>query len=111
MSEHKKPYPLLGRVIGRLVGQEGTTRFLFLLGGACLALALTHITFHMHGHFRIESVPVFFGVYGFVMFVLLILLAKGLRVLVKRPEDYYGPRAIDSEDYPEDQLGKVDYDA
>jgi len=111
MSAREKPYPLLGRLIGRIVGREGSSRFLILLGGACLALAMTHLTFHMQGHFRIETVPVFYGLYGLVMFTLLILLAKGLRVLVKRPEDYYGPRAVDREAYPEDDLGKVDHDA
>jgi hypothetical protein len=36
-------------------------------------------------------------------------VAKGLRVLIKRPEDYYGNKAVDTEEYPEDQLDKREH--
>ena len=42
-----------------------------------------------HGHFPWESTPEFFAVYGFVACVSLIFVAKLLRLLVKRKEDYY----------------------
>jgi hypothetical protein len=42
-----------------------------------------------HGHFSWESVPGFYAVYGFIACVSLIFLAKLLRKLVKRGEDYY----------------------
>ena len=48
--------------------------------------------------------PGFYGVYGFFMFTALILVAKALRLFIKRPENYYGDKAIDTEDYPTDQL-------
>jgi len=38
------------------------------------------------------------------MFTALILVAKVLILLIKRPENYYGSKAIDNEDYPTDQL-------
>jgi hypothetical protein len=44
------------------------------------------------------------------MFTALILAAKTLRIFIKRPENYYGDKAIDIEDYPADQLEKVDND-
>ncbi len=111
MADDPKKYPLLGRLIGAIVGPEGTTRFLYLMAAICLGLFLLDFTYEKHGHFNIENRPGFYGFYGFVMFTGLILLAKGLRVLIKRPEDYYGDKAVDTEAYPEDQLGKVDYDA
>ena len=111
MADDPKRYPALGRLLGRIAGPEGTTRFLFLLGGICLALFLTDFLYEKHGHFNIENIPGFYGFYGFIMFTAIILLAMGLRVLIKRPENYYGDKAVDREDYPEDQLGKVDYDA
>jgi hypothetical protein len=37
-----------------------------------------------------EHVWEFYTLYGFLGIVLLVLLAKGLRRLVMRPEDYYG---------------------
>jgi hypothetical protein len=42
-----------------------------------------------HGHFAWEEVPCFFAAYGFIGCVSLIFVAKGLRALVKKREDYY----------------------
>jgi hypothetical protein len=42
-----------------------------------------------HGHFPWENVWGFYAVYGFIGCVGLIFIAKGLRRLVKRKEDYY----------------------
>lgn len=42
-----------------------------------------------HPHFEAERLPVFFAVYGFVMFALIVLVGQHLRKLVARPENYY----------------------
>jgi hypothetical protein len=42
-----------------------------------------------HGHFPWEQAYGFYAVYGFIGCVSLIFIAKGLRWLVKRKEDYY----------------------
>lgn len=42
-----------------------------------------------HGHFPWEEAYGFYAVYGFIGCVSLIFIAKGLRWLVKRKEDYY----------------------
>jgi len=42
-----------------------------------------------HGYFPWETAPEFFAVYGFIACVSLIFIAKALRFLVKRKEDYY----------------------
>ena len=70
----------------------------------CFALFLADFTYHKHGHFHIEEIPGFYGAYGFFMFTALILVAKALRLLIKRPENYYGDKAVDGEEYPTDQL-------
>lgn len=44
---------------------------------------------HKHGHFSWENAPFFYAVYGFVACVSLIFVAKLLRFMVKRKEDYY----------------------
>ena len=44
---------------------------------------------HKHGHFAWEIAPSFYAVYGFIACVSLIFIAKLLRLLVKRKEDYY----------------------
>jgi hypothetical protein len=43
-----------------------------------------------HGHFTWESAPEFYAVYGFIACVSLIFIAKLLRLIVRRREDYYG---------------------
>ena len=45
--------------------------------------------FHKHIHFGIQKTPGFYGIYGFVGCVFLVLAAKELRKLVMRSEDYY----------------------
>lgn len=42
-----------------------------------------------HGHFPWEEAYAFYAAYGFIGCVSLIFIAKGLRWLVKRKEDYY----------------------
>lgn len=45
-----------------------------------------------HPHFEIETFPVFFALYGFVMFSLIVLVGQHLRKLVARKENYYDER-------------------
>ena len=47
----------------------------------------------------------FFAGYGFVMFSLIIAGASALRYFLKRGEDYYGDKAVDSELTESDQHG------
>jgi hypothetical protein len=42
-----------------------------------------------HGPFAIEHVVGFYGVFGFLACVALVLIAKQLRRVLMRPEDYY----------------------
>jgi hypothetical protein len=52
-------------------------------------LVLLDFTYGKHSHFAIEDIFGFYGFYGFVGCVTLVLLAKLLRKVVMRPEDYY----------------------
>ena len=54
-----------------------------------VALIVVDFFIPAHGHFPWEEVPGFFAVYGFIGCVGLIFIAKGLRWLVRRREDYY----------------------
>ena len=45
--------------------------------------------YHRHPHFGVDGYPAFYGIYGLVACVALVLAAKQLRKLVMRPEDYY----------------------
>lgn len=43
-------------------------------------------------HFDVERIPVFFALYGFVMFALIVLVGQHLRKIVSRDERYYDER-------------------
>lgn len=102
-------YPALGRWLTWVDKPGSATKLFRGLGLVCLLVALADFTYKKYGHFDMELIPNFYGFYGFVMFTGLILLAKGLRRLVGRAEDYYGDKAIDREDYPEAGTDKRDH--
>ncbi len=59
------------------------------LVAACLVLAGLDLVLHRHVAHPWESVIGFYALYGFVACVLLVLLAKEMRKLLMRGEDYY----------------------
>ena len=61
--------------------------------GLCALCALSvagDFLIHRHVILDIESVFAFYGIFGFIGCVGLVLAAKELRKLLKREEDYYG---------------------
>jgi hypothetical protein len=64
----------------------------------CVALTLSDLLYHKHGHFAFEEWFGFFGLFGFVVYVTVVMLAKALRTVIKRPEDYWGEYSVDTED-------------
>lgn len=56
---------------------------------ACALLVIADFLVHRHVTTSAESIPAFYVLYGFVALVGVVMAAKGLRVLVKRDEDYY----------------------
>lgn len=96
---------------GGLDSKAAGNRAFLILALLCAAAFLAGFAIDAHGHFEMEDIPGFYALYGFIMFTGLILVARALRVFIKRPEDYYAPYAIDAEDYPEDQLDKAEHDA
>lgn len=55
----------------------------------CALSVIADLFYDKHGHFTWENWLGFHAGYGFVACVGLVLAAKQLRKLVKRPEDYY----------------------
>lgn len=71
----------------------------------CAILVLSDLIHHKHGHFSFEEWFGFFGLFGFVVYMTIVLLAKSLRSVIKRNEDYWGNKSIASEDcYQEPDL-------
>ena len=64
-------------------------KIVYALVGVCVLLFFLDATYVKHGHFAIEHLFGFYGVYGFVVCVGLVLVAKWMRVILMRPEDYY----------------------
>ena len=44
---------------------------------------------HKHDHIGIGNAPEFYAFYGFISCVMLIFIAKVLRILIRRDENYY----------------------
>lgn len=55
----------------------------------CGLLAVADFFYVRHPIFEFENFPVFYGLYGFIVCVGLVLGAKELRKILKRDEDYY----------------------
>ena len=104
-------FPPLGRKLLWLEKPGSVTKVVIALVLACALVVAADFFYTKHGHFAEEEVEGFFAMFGFVMFTLLVLAARGLRVLVGDREDYYGKKAVDQEEsYPEDQIEIKDYD-
>ena len=56
---------------------------------ACALLLVADFVVHRHISTDIERVPAFYALYGFAALVGVVMAAKGLRLLVKRDEEYY----------------------
>lgn len=67
-------------------------RLVYGLYAVCAALMLFDFFYHKHTYFPFENWFGFFGWFGFIACVALVLLAKQMRKIVKRDEEYYGDR-------------------
>lgn len=67
-----------------------TIRWLWRIFVAILALTvIAQLAVEVHPHFTLEGVFGFNALYGFIACAVLILVAKLLGVLLKRPDSYY----------------------
>jgi hypothetical protein len=64
-------------------------RLVYGLYGLCALVLVIDVFFPKHSPFPIEHTFGFYGLFGFFACVGLVLVAKVLRRLVMRPEDYY----------------------
>ena len=68
---------------------KNVRRLLWILYLACALLLAADLFIHRHVTHAWESLWGFYGFYGFVDCDVLVLLAKQLRKILKRPEDFY----------------------
>ncbi len=109
--ENPDNYPALGRMLMWIERPGSVEKIVYALYALCAALFAADFFYHKHSYVAVEDFPGFYALYGFFMCAALVICARGLRVFLKRPEDYYAPKDVESEPFPEDQLERVDYDA
>lgn len=68
---------------------RNVNKVVYAVYAICGLLLVIDPLIHKHGPFAIEHWFGFYGIYGFVACVALVLAAKELRRLLMRPEDYY----------------------
>lgn len=99
--------PWLGRKLLWVDNPANVKRLFIALIVICIALFVTDFIYTRHGNFEFEHYQGFYGAFGFIAFCVVIFGAKALRTLIKRDEDYYAPRVIDTEEYPDQGLDKA----
>ncbi len=110
-NEDTSKFPVLGRVLAGIDSKRSVNLIVKGLYGLCALLFAADFIYEKHTTLAIEDIPGFYALYGFIMCAGLVIVARGMRTFLKRPEDYYAPKDIESEDYPIDQLEKVENDA
>ena len=55
----------------------------------CAILLILDVVLHRHVIHSWENIPGFYAIFGFIACVLLVLIAKEMRKVVMRKEDYY----------------------
>lgn len=78
------------------LARPATIRKLWWVFSAVLALTvLAQGVWYVKGYFTVDGWFGFGAVYGFLSCLLMVLFAKGLGLLLKRPNDYYVERDED----------------
>ncbi len=109
-KDNPEKFPRLGQLFLWADNPESVNRLVYGLYMLCALLFLADFFYEKHVYLREEEFPGFYALYGFFMCALLVICAKGMRIVLKRDEDYYAPKDVESEDYPEDQLDKAEND-
>jgi sterol desaturase/sphingolipid hydroxylase (fatty acid hydroxylase superfamily) len=78
------------------LARPSTIRLLWWVFGVVLALSVAaQLIIKVKGYYGVDDWPGFAAVYGFVACLAMVLVAKVLGWLLKRPEDYYRERQDD----------------
>lgn len=109
--EKRSDFPFLARMFFWVEDMRNVNRLVWILVTLCLLLGLLDFAYHKHIEFPVEEIPGFYGFYGFFMCAGLVIAAKGLRLILKRREDYYAPRSVESEEHPEFDLDREEFNA
>jgi hypothetical protein len=65
---------------------------LYVFYAVCVVLVALDFVVHRHIYLDFEKIPTFYAIYGFVACVVLVVLAKLMRLVLMRKETYYDQR-------------------
>lgn len=68
---------------------ENISKILKVFYAICILLVVADFIVHRHIYHDWENIPAFYAVYGFVGCVVLVLIAKAMRKVLMKEEDYY----------------------
>ena len=68
---------------------ENISKMLKVFYAICALLVLADFIVHRHIYHDWENIPAFYAIYGFIGCVVLVLIAKEMRKVLMRGEDYY----------------------
>jgi hypothetical protein len=107
--EDSSSFPALGRALMWVDDKKNVNRIVYGLYTVCAGLFVADFIYPKHSYLAVEDVPGFYALYGFFMCAALVICARGMRLFLKRPEDFYSPHDVESENYPEDQLERTSH--
>jgi hypothetical protein len=68
---------------------RNVTKIVWALIAICAGLFIADGFYEKHGEVAVEHLFGFYALFGFTVYVGLVLVSKWLRTLLMRPEDYY----------------------
>ncbi|MDC9720821.1 MAG: hypothetical protein PSN46_08875 [Gammaproteobacteria bacterium] len=68
---------------------ENISKMLKVFYGVCILLVVADFMVHRHIYHSWENIPAFYAVYGFIGCVMLVIVAKAMRKVLMKEEDYY----------------------
>jgi hypothetical protein len=68
---------------------ENIGKLLKVFYALCVVLVVVDLVVHRHIYHSWENIPAFYAIYGFVGCVALVVVAKAMRKVLMKEEDYY----------------------
>lgn len=88
-----------------LMRPSSVRKLCFAFAAVLVAVVAAQTVIYIKGYFGVDAWFGFGAVYGFVSCLLMVLVAKLLGMLLKRPEDYYS--AVDEDEQAQRGYGEV----
>lgn len=105
-KDNPENYPALGRWLMFVDKKRNVDFIVYGLYVLCAGLFALDFLYYKKVYLELEKFPGFYALYGFFMCAALVICAKMMRLFLMRSEDYYSPKDVESEEYPEEGLDR-----